>query len=297
MTQFAGRLAVLTGAASGIGRETALQLASAGCDLALADMNGDSLATVADECRKLGVQVSTQVLDVTDRTAVGLWPIAVGQAHHRNHVDFLFNIAGINGGGSFVNAPADEWDYTFDVCWGGVYRCCRAFLPMLIRSESSHIVNVSSVNGLWASLGPTIPHTAYSAAKFAVRGFSEALITDLRLNAPHVKVSVVHPGHIGTDIALNSARAQGINLDDPKNEVYKQFAEAFRDTAPTSAAQAAEVILQGVSDDRWRILVGADAHRLDELVRQDPYGAYEPEFVIRLHDAGALQGIDAGADQ
>ena len=296
MNTYKGRLAVLTGAASGIGRETALQLAATGCNRALADMNSDRLEVTARECRMHGVVVSTTMLDVTDRTAVATWPIAVGQAHQSNAVDYLFNIAGLNGGGSFVNAPVEEWDYTFDVCWGGVYRCTRAFLPMLLRSASAHIVNVSSVNGLWASLGPTIAHTAYSAAKFAVRGFSEALITDLRLNAPHVKVSVVHPGHIGTDIALNSARATGMNLDDPKNEVYKQFAEAFRDTAPTSAAQAAEVILQGVSDNRWRILVGADAHRLDELVRADPYGAYEPEFVMKLHAAGALETIDPGTN-
>lgn len=292
MSQFKNRIAVVTGAASGIGREVALQLAAAGCHLALADMSGDGLEAVAAECRQHGVTVSAERLDVTDRRAVSLWPIEVGRVHNSNSVDLLFNIAGLNGGGSFVNAPVDEWDYTFDVCWGGVYRCCRAFLPMLMRSKAAHIVNVSSVNGLWASLGPNIPHTAYSAAKFAVRGFSEALITDLRLNAPHVKVSVVHPGHIGTDIAINSAKAQGINLDDPKNAMLKQFTEAFRDTAPTSAAQAAETILDGVRDDRWRILVGADAHVLDQMVRADPYGAYEPEFVLKLNAAGALEGID-----
>lgn len=296
MSQYKNRLAVLTGAASGIGREVALQLAAAGCNLALGDMNGESLEKVAEECRKAGVTVSTKQLDVTDKLAVSLWPVEVGRAHDTNKVDLLFNIAGLNGGGSFINDPVAEWDYTFDVCWGGVYRCCRAFLPMILRSDAAHIVNISSVNGLWASLGPSIPHTAYSAAKFAVRGFSEALITDLRLNAPHVKVSVVHPGHIGTDIALNSAKAQGINLDDPKNAVLKEFSEAFRDTAPTSAAQAAETILDGVRDDRWRILVGADAHVLDQLVRADPYGAYEPEFVLKLHAAGALETIDPNAN-
>ena len=156
MTLFAGRLAVLTGAASGIGRETALQLAAAGCNLALGDMNGDDLEAVAAECRKSGVTVSTYQVDVTDRLRVSLWPIEVGRAHNSNQVDFLFNIAGLNGGGSFVNDPVDQWDYTFDVCWGGVYRCCRAFLPMILRSSAAHIVNVSSVNGLWASLGPMI---------------------------------------------------------------------------------------------------------------------------------------------
>jgi NAD(P)-dependent dehydrogenase (short-subunit alcohol dehydrogenase family) len=291
MTQFAHRLAVLTGAGSGIGRATAVRLAGAGCNLALGDMDAAALDDVAGICRSHGVVVSTKHLDVTDRTAVALWPIEVGRVHGTNHVEFLFNIAGLSGGGSFVNDPIEEWDYTFDVCWGGVYRCCRAFLPMLLRSESAHIVNVSSVNGFWASLGPTVSHTAYSAAKFAVKGFSEALVTDLRLNAPHVRVSVVMPGHIGTAIALNSARAQGFNLDDPKNAELRALGEAFRDTAPTSPDQCAEVILDGVSDDRWRILVGTDAQRLDELVRSDPYGAYEPSFVARLQDNGLFEGI------
>src|SRR5205085_8398952 len=124
------------------------------------------------------------------------------------------NNAGIGGGGSFVVDDRAEWDATFAVTWGGVYSCTRVFLPMLLASTEGHVVNTSSVNGFWASLGPNIPNTAYSAAKFAVKGFTEALVTDLRVNAPHISASVVMPGHIGTGIVLNSFRYFGL---DPKH--------------------------------------------------------------------------------
>ena len=126
-------------------------------------------------------------------------------------------------GGSFVLDDREEWDKTFEVCWNGVYFCSRAFLPMLVASTEAHLVNTSSVNGFWASLGPRSAHSAYSAAKFAVKGFSEALVNDFRNNAPHIKVSVVMPGHIGTGIAINSARILG---RDPKEMSDEQLEEA-----------------------------------------------------------------------
>ncbi|MGH6972930.1 MAG: SDR family NAD(P)-dependent oxidoreductase, partial [Caulobacteraceae bacterium] len=171
------------------------------------------------------------------------------------------------------------------------------------------IVNTSSVNGFWASLGPQVPHTAYSAAKFAVTGFTEALINDLKLNAPHVKCSVVMPGHIGTDIAINSrlviagsqdtklsaeALAQarrrmagmGVAADKLTDEQIQAMIDEqgrrFRDDAPTTAAQAAKIMLDAVKSETWRVLVGEDAHRMDRLVRADPEHAYEPSFFQRL---------------
>ena len=208
------------------------------------------------------------------------------------------------------------------MCWGGVYLGCRTFLPMLIAADEAHIVNTSSVNGFWASLGPARPHTAYSAAKFAVKGFTEALITDLRLNAPHVRASVVMPGHIGTGIVLNSFRYFGL---DPKHLDAEQLAqvrarlasqgidasgasdedlrngmqlqgEMFRDQAPTTAAQAATIILEGVRADRWRILVGTDAEQLDRMVRETPEDAYEPSFMEQVRAAGSLRSDAAVAD-
>jgi NAD(P)-dependent dehydrogenase (short-subunit alcohol dehydrogenase family) len=201
----------------------------------------------------------------------------------------------------------EQWERTFNICWGGVYLGVRTFLPLLVKADEAHIVNTSSVNGFWASVGLGVAHTAYSAAKFAVKGFSEALINDLRLNAPHVKCSVVMPGHIGTSIVSNSRQIQngseqlapnellqarqrlkgaGVDVDAMSDEEVQQRASdrarSFREEAPTTAAQAAKIILDGVKADRWRILVGDDAIKLDERVRKSPEQAYSPEFYKSL---------------
>jgi NAD(P)-dependent dehydrogenase (short-subunit alcohol dehydrogenase family) len=208
-----------------------------------------------------------------------------------------------------INGSREEWERTFNICWGGVYFGVRTFLPMLEAADAAHIVNTSSVNGFWASLGPHVAHTSYAAAKFAVKGFSEALITDLALHAPHIKVSVVMPGHIGTSIAANSrkviagtdddeltaeelvrARARiaktGLDVSQITDEairgLVKDQARRFLEEAPTSAAQAATIILDGVKADRWRILVGEDAVALDAMVRKDPEDAYTREFYQRM---------------
>ncbi len=294
-----------------MGRELVRQLAAEGCHVATCDVSGPDLAEtkeLADEGAPDGTRVTTQVADVADETAVRAFRDSVGTAHETNNINLLFNNAGIGGGGSFVLDSREEWDKTFAVCWGGVYTCLRAFLPMLLASTEGHIVNTSSVNGFWASLGPNMPHTAYSAAKFAVKGLTEALITDLRLNAPHLRASVVMPGHVGTSIVFNSGRYLGRDLKGLTEEQVAQArerleraglpmggasdedirqglvaqAELFRDAAPVSAAQAATIILTGVRNDEWRILIGRDAELLDQMVRAEPESAYEPSFVERL---------------
>ncbi len=253
-------------------------------------------------------RITSFVADVADESQVLAFRDHVARAHDTDHLDLLFNNAGIGGGGSFVTDERELWDRTFGVCWNGVYFCSRAFLPMLIASPDAHLVNTSSVNGFWASLGPLTAHTSYSAAKFAVKGFTEALVNDFRLNAPHLKVSLVMPGHIGTSILINSqkllgrdpkqmedeelqlAREQlermGFEIGGVSNEEIRQFlqqrAEEFRDDAPMTAAEAAEVILDGVRSERWRILVGKDAELLDRMVRDAPEEAYEPEFMERF---------------
>jgi NAD(P)-dependent dehydrogenase (short-subunit alcohol dehydrogenase family) len=188
---------------------------------------------------------------------------------------------------------------------------------MLVAADEACIVNTSSVNGFWACLGPSVPHTAYSAAKFAVKGFTEALINDLRVNAPHVQVSLVMPGHIGTSIAENTVRllrghgpgelsaaevaearrrmlARGLPVDNVPDDhiraALRQQAQDFRDKAPLTAAQAATIILDGVRAGRWRILVGEDAEALDAAVRAQPELAYDPEFTQRIRDLGFLGG-------
>ena len=156
-----------------------------------------------------GTKVIGFVADVSDEAQVADFRDFVASGLETDHINLLFNNAGIGGGASFVRNDRAEWERTFGVDWGGVYICTRVFMPMLLASEEGHVVNTSSINGLWASIGPHMAHTAYSTAKFAVRGFTEALITDFRLNAPHLHASVVMPGHIGTSIVINTAKVLG----------------------------------------------------------------------------------------
>src|SRR6185312_11655449 len=144
--------------------------------------------------------------DVSDESQLQRFRDEIAEQHDTDVIHLLFNNAGIGGGGSLVNDERAGWERTFNVCWGGVYFGVRTFMPMMLEADEAHIINTSSVNGFWASLGPQTAHTAYSAAKFAVKGFTEALINDLKLNAPNVKCSVVMPGHIGTSIAANSRK-------------------------------------------------------------------------------------------
>jgi len=291
MRDFAGKLAVVTGGGSGMGRELARQLAAAGANVAICDVSDDNMEETAEMVRGESplVTITTHSCDVSDESAVARFRDEVLSQHATDHVDLLFNNAGLSGGGSMITDSRASWDRCFSICWGGVYNCTRAFLPHLIAAPEAHLINTSSVNGFWASLGPDRPHTAYSAAKFAVKGFSEALITDLRCNAPHVKVSVVMPGHIGTSIVENSLKF-GVTdvLTDEERDLAMLMSKSFEENAPMTAAEASSVILDGVQADRWRILVGDDAHLLDATVRSDPESAYEGEgFFQRMADPAA----------
>ena len=293
MKDFSGKIAVVTGGGAGMGRALTRQLAEAGCSVAICDISEADMAAskaAAEADAQQGVKISTFLADVADENRIQAFREHVQSAHDTEHIHLLFNNAGIGGGGSFVAGPRENWERTFNVCWYGVYYNARAFMPMLVKADEAHIVNVSSVNGFWASLGPDTPHTAYSAAKFAVKGFTEALVTDLRLHAPHVKASVVMPGHIGTKIALNTMREFGVQADLPSQtamseEEAQARGEEFRDNAITSAEDAAKIILQGVLDERWRVLVGPDAHAIDEAVRATPEEAYEGEFGLKIFSA------------
>jgi NAD(P)-dependent dehydrogenase (short-subunit alcohol dehydrogenase family) len=312
MQDFAGRFAVVTGGGTGMGRELARQLIAEGCSVAMCDVSAKTMAETIRLCEADGVpqgaKITAHVADVSDEAQLIRFRDEAKAQHDTDKLNLLFNNAGVGGGGSMINGSREEWERTFNICWGGVYFGVRTFLPMLQAADQAHIVNTSSVNGFWASLGPHVAHTAYAAAKFAVKGFSEALITDLALHAPNIKVSVVMPGHIGTSIAANSrkviagtdedeltaeelvrARARIGRLadtsqltDEAIRLLVKEQARRFLEEAPTSAAQAATIILDGVKADRWRILVGEDALRLDAMVRGDPEAAYTPEFYQRM---------------
>jgi NAD(P)-dependent dehydrogenase (short-subunit alcohol dehydrogenase family) len=304
---FADKIAVVTGGGSGMGRELVIQLAAARCSVATCDVDEESVAGTVELARAGaagGASVTGHRCDVSDEAQVLRFRDEVLAQHGAGHLDLVFNNAGIGGGGSFVADDREQWERTFAVDWWGVYYCSRAFLPLLIASREAVLVNTSSVNGFWASLGPGRPNSAYSAAKFAVKGFSESLLEDLRINAPHVSVAVVMPGHIGTGIVANSRRAHGLpepekmtgeQLDEararmaraglpgaadlPDDQVrglIQQVSDGFRDNAPLSAGGAATVILDAVLAGKWRILVGDDAVALDAAVRASPETAYDP---------------------
>jgi NAD(P)-dependent dehydrogenase (short-subunit alcohol dehydrogenase family) len=309
MKDFAGRTAVITGGGTGMGRELARQLVAEGCNVAMCDVSAAAMAETKRLCEverlPQGLRITAHLADVSDETQLLRFRDEVAEQHQTDRIHLLFNNAGIGGGGSMIANSREQWERTFNICWGGVYLGTRTFLPMLQKADAGHIVNTSSVNGFWASLGPGVSHSAYSAAKFAVKGFSEALISDLRLHAPHIKCSVVMPGHVGTSIVSNSRKVQsgsdsdrlspdeivltrarltaaGVDVahmsDDDIQAMVAERARSFLEDAPTSAAAAATIILDGVKADRWRILVGDDAHRLDERVRQTPERAYDLDF-------------------
>jgi NAD(P)-dependent dehydrogenase (short-subunit alcohol dehydrogenase family) len=315
MKDFAGKIAVVTGGGTGMGRELARQLVAEGCNVAMCDVSAEAMAETKALCEaeKLpqGLRVTTHVADVSIEDQLKRFRDELAEQQSTDRIHLLFNNAGIGGGGSLFTNTREQWERTFNICWGGVYLGVRTFLPMLMKADEGHIINTSSVNGFWASVGLGVSHTAYSSAKFAVKGFTEALMNDLRLNAPHIKCSVVMPGHIGTSIVSNSRKIQSGGASDRLNDnevlatrqrlkgmgidsagmsdediqkIAADRARSFRDEAPMTAAAAAKIILDGVKAGRWRILVGDDAHFLDERVRQAPERAYEPEFFRELAD-------------
>ena len=315
MESFSGKLAVVTGGGSGMGRELVRQLAAHGSSVAACDWHADAItetAATAQAGAGAGARVTWHSCDVSDEAQVLRFRDELLAEHGSDHVDLVFANAGVGGGSSFVKDTREEWERTFAIDWWGVYYCARAFLPLLIASGDGVLVNTSSVNGIWASLGPGMPQSAYATAKFAVKGFTEALIEDLRSNAPQVRVVLVMPGHVGTDIVANSLRAhgrepermtdvqveelipadardrliragalpQGASADDLR-QFLMRAGNDFRDKAPVSAAQAATVILDGVRSGTWRILVGRDATMIDERIRANPEAAYDYAELFR----------------
>ena len=311
MDSFDDKIAVITGGGTGMGRELARQLAAAGCHIAICDLSTENMEQTKALCESdgpSGIRITTHLADVSVESDLTRFRDDVMREHETDYVNLVFNNAGIGGAGSMIVDDRDSWEKTFNVCWYGVYYGTRTFLPMLMAAEEGHLINTSSVNGFWATLGPNIAHSAYSAAKFAVKGFTEALINDLKINAPHVKVSVVMPGHIGTSIIINSGKvlgtdpkemsdeelaearanfeSRGVDFGNATNDELRQAlvmqGESFRDDAPMTAADAATTILDGVRAGRWRILVGDDAEVLDRMVREEPENAYTEDFSTRL---------------
>jgi NAD(P)-dependent dehydrogenase (short-subunit alcohol dehydrogenase family) len=255
-----GRVAVITGAASGIGRGIAVAAAKRGCNLALADLNLQGLAETADMAP--GVRISTHRLDVSDRGAVAAFPQAVLAEHGR--ADILVNNAGVAIGGTFEQVSEQDFDWLMSINFQGVVRMTRAFLPHLRSRDAARIVNISSVFGLVAPPG----QTAYSASKFAVRGFSEALRKELEMEKSSVGVTVVHPGGVRTAIA-NSARPPALASADQLAEMSRNK-DRFQKFLRMPPEQAGEIIVSGVEKERPRVIVGNDAKFMALVERLAP---------------------------
>lgn len=248
--KLAGRTAVVTGAAGGIGRGIALALARRGCHLALADIDETALSRTADEIAgqetASRLRISRHRLDVSSRPAVAALPAQVMAAH--GAVDILVNNAGVAVGGTFREIAESDFDWLVGVNFWGVVQMTRAFLPLLSESEEARVVNVSSLFGLIAPPG----QTAYAASKFAVRGFSESLRHELA--DTRIGVTLVHPGGIATSIAKNARMPA--SLSDEEVAERRTFFDSFLTMPPETAG---EIIIRGVEQRRARILVGADA--------------------------------------
>ncbi len=252
-------VAVITGAAGGIGRALALDLARRHCALVLVDRDAAGLAAVAAQARKGGVAVTEHVMDVADTAAVQALPEAVIASHGR--VNLLVNNAGVGLMGTFRQLTAEEFDWLFAINFTATVTFTRAFLPLLLAEPAAQLVNLSSIFGIVAPSG----NTAYSAAKFAVRGFSESLRHELETTP--VGVTVVHPGGVATNIARDTRVSAVIDPEDAKRVIA-----AFSRGLVTSPEAAAARIVQGIVKRERRVLIGRDAIMMDRIQRLAPTG-------------------------
>jgi NADP-dependent 3-hydroxy acid dehydrogenase YdfG len=254
MQGFAGKVVVVTGAGSGIGQALATELGRSGAKVAISDVDTEGLAVTEERLKAIGAPVMVDRLDVTEREAFELYADAVKQ--HFGKVNQIYNNAGIAYTGDIEVTQYKDIERVMDVDFWGVVNGTKAFLPHLIESGDGHVVNVSSLFGIFSVPG----QAAYNAAKFAVRGFTEALRQEMALAKHPVKVTTVHPGGVKTAIARNMTAAEGIDI--------KDLAQTFdKKLAGTTPEKAATIILDAVRKNKARVLVGPDAKALDLIVR------------------------------
>jgi NADP-dependent 3-hydroxy acid dehydrogenase YdfG len=254
MEGFAGKVAAVTGAGSGIGQALAVELARSGAAVAISDVDTEGLAATEEQLKAIGAPVRTDRLDVTEREAFQIYADQINE--HFGKVNQIYNNAGIAFTGDVEITQFKDIERVMDVDFWGVVNGTKAFLPHLIASGDGHIINVSSLFGLMSMPG----QAAYNSAKFAVRGFTEALRQEMALNGHPVKVISVHPGGIKTAIVRNATAAEGVNAEAQANFFDKRLAS-------TSPQRAAEIILEAVRKNKARVLVGQDAVVLDLIVR------------------------------
>ena len=280
MTAIRGAAAAVTGAASGIGRALALEFCARGCDLALADRDEAGLLSLAAEIAKTqSRKVTVHRVDVSEPKQIEDFAEAAVAAHPG--LNILVNNAGVALLGQFNEIDQAQMDWLMNINFWGVVHATRAFLPHLSRQREAHIVNLSSIFGIIAPPG----QTAYAAAKFAVRGFSESLRHELQMAASPVKLSVVHPGGVSTNIVRNSRDGTGVT----DNERRVQSIERFDAVAKTTPAAAALRIIAGIEKNAPRILIGNDARIMDLLQRFRP-GTYWSVLARRIEKMAKKAG-------
>lgn len=264
MKSFKNKVAAVTGAASGIGRALAVELAKRHCNLALSDVDEAGLAETAQQVSALGVKVTTAKVNVADRAAVHAWADQVVKDHGK--VNMVFNNAGVALGGTVEDTDYADYEWILGInMWGVVYGT-KAFLPYIKQAgEEGHIINISSVFGLFAQ--PT--QSGYNMSKFAVRGFTESLRQELDIEGGNVSCTCVHPGGIKTNIARNarmSSSMEKLTSGASAENMRDQFEALFM----TTSEKAANVILSGVLANKRRVLIGPDARVLDIMQRTLP---------------------------
>jgi len=265
MEGFAGKVCVITGAGSGIGQALAIELARSGAKLAISDVDTEGLAATEAQIKAIGAPVKADRLNVTEREAFALYADDV--VKHYGKVNQIYNNAGIAFTGDIEVSQFKDIERVMDVNFWGVVNGTKEFLPHLIASGDGHVVNVSSVFGLFAVPG----QAAYNASKFACRGFTEALRQEMKLAGHPVKVTTVHPGGVKTAIARNATAVDGV---DP-TALAKKFDKSLARTTPE---RAAKIILEAVRKGHARVLVGPDAKFLDLVIRLTGSGAYQELF-------------------
>lgn len=263
MKDFAGKTAVVTGAGSGMGRYLAVLLAKAGANVAICDINEETLGGTAAMVRQYNVAVSTHIVDMGDMERIEALPDEVLSRH--GSVDLVFNNAGVTMGSSFSGMSEEDWDWVMNINLNGVVKASRVFLPLLKDRPEAAIINTSSIFGMIAVAGQSV----YHATKFGVRGFTESLAKEFK-DSP-LQVHCVHPGHIGTNIVTNSRfneeddatflRRDNVDVDEMAN-IFK--------TGGMHPSRAAQIILNGVQRKKRRIFVGLDAKLMDLAQRITP---------------------------
>ena len=301
MKSFKEKVAVITGAGSGMGRYLAILLAKVGADVSVCDVNEETLNETVEMLRKYNVSVSSHLLDVSDKEAIEALPRKVIDQHGK--VDMVFNNAGVTTGSHFKDMDEDNWDWVMGINFDGVINSTRAFIPHMVDSPEAAIVNTSSIFGMVAVPGQTV----YHATKFAVRGFTESLAMEMRETNPNLQIHCVHPGHIGTNIAA-TARFDEENFNQDETQVsnsiftrnapksQKEMGDLFREGG-MHPSKAAEIILNGVKKNKSRIFIGLDAKLLDLSQRIFPkhyhktWALFMPLLMI-FRDKKPLKSLD-----